>query len=390
MTVTEILQFAGYPENFVILDFETFFDKDYSIAKMSTWAYVTDDRFETIGCGFKFSCADPADPYPPYFVWADDLQHFFEGNQKCYGPHLENITVVIQNVQFDALVLQEHYKIIPKYMIDLKHLDAHFDSRRSHKLKDMAKREKLPLKGGTMQFSGVPFNGTTNRDWFDKMQEYCINDVEDEYALFEKLLPYLTEPEIELKIARHTIDLYLKPRLSFDFELADELVEGMQKYITEASEKVGLSTKELSGNLSFVKALQAVLPEGEVVPTKSAKRPSAKMTALLGQPGIGPALAKTDDGCKLLLAHSKDEVRKLMEARQAVKSWPLHIKRVLAMQTLADVCNGKLPVPLNYYGCHTGRWSGGGGINLLNLGGKGRAGQGTHPLISKMRELLYV
>ncbi|GAH11555.1 unnamed protein product, partial [marine sediment metagenome] len=55
-------------------------------------------------------------------------------------------------------------------------------------------------------------------------------------------------------------------------------------------------------------------------------------------------------------------------------------------QALAE--NGKLRVPLNYYGGHTGRWSGGEGINLQNLGGRGRAGMGTDPLISAMRGLL--
>ena len=232
MTVTEMLQLADYPENFVVLDFETYFDKDYSIFDLKPWRYVTDDRFETIGCGFKFSpdCA-------PFFVWAGGLEKYFEAMQKTYGQHLENITVVIQNVQFDALVLQERYKISPKYMIDLKHLDAHFDSRRSHKLKDMAKREKLPAKGDTMKFGGLHLADMTPEQ-AQAMYDYCINDVELEYALFEKLLPYLTEPETELKIARHTVDLYLKPRLSFDFKLADELVEGMQKYITEACEKV--------------------------------------------------------------------------------------------------------------------------------------------------------
>ncbi len=251
MTPTELLQLADYPENFVVLDFETYFDKDYSIAKMSTWAYVTDERFETIGCGFKF-----ANDGEGFFVWANDLEKYFKAMQGAYGPHLENITVMMQNVQFDALILQEHYKISPKYMIDLKHLDAYFDSRRSHRLKDMAKREKLPAKGDTMQFCGIhlsEFDSIVYKILYrDAMEEYCINDVNLEYALFEKLLPYLTDPETELKIARHTIDLYLKPRLNFNFELADELVEGMQKYITEASEKVGLSAKELSGNLSFV------------------------------------------------------------------------------------------------------------------------------------------
>ncbi len=150
MNTTEMLQLAEYPENFVVLDFETYFDKDYSITKMSTWAYVTDKRFETIGCGFKF-----LDDGGAFFIWADNLTKYFDLLKDAYGQDLENITVVMQNVQFDALVLQEHYKISPKYMIDLKHLDAHFDSRRSSHLKDMAKREKLPAKGDTMSFLGL-------------------------------------------------------------------------------------------------------------------------------------------------------------------------------------------------------------------------------------------
>lgn len=385
MTTKQILEIAGYPTDFVVVDFETYFDKDYSVFDMKPWPYITDERFETIGCGFKFS----DDSQQPLFLWADSLKAHFSGLQFSYGQNLENITVAMQNVQFDALILQEKYNISPKYIIDIKHLGAHFDSRRSHKLKDMAKRHKLSEKGDTGQFLGVHLADMTDEQRA-AMEGYCKNDVELEYALFEILLPYLSNQEQELAIARHTLDLYLKPKLKFDFDLADELTAGMAEYVMEACEKVGLTKDELSGNLSFVAALQDALPIGENVPTKAAKRPGKNMTALLGTPGVGPALAKTDEGCRLLLAHPDEKVRSLMEARKAVKSWPLHLKRIAAMKALATACGGWMPVPLNYYGCHTGRFSGGGGINLQNLGGRGRAGQGTHPLITKMRELLRV
>ncbi len=384
MTTKQILEIAGYPTDFVIIDFETYFGKEYSLSKMNTWAYVTDERYQTIGCGFKFSIHGLGQ-----FVWGDELNKYFETFQKMHGQHLENITIVMQNAPFDALILQEKYNISPKYIIDLKHLDAHFDSRRSHSLKDMAKRHKFQAKGDTMSFLGLHLKDMTEEQRA-AMESYCNLDCELEYKLFEILLPYLTNQEQELVIARHTLDLYLKPKLKFDFQLADSIAVDMQVYIDEACEKVGLTKDEISGNLSFVKALQGVLPIGENIPVKAAKRPGEKMAALLGSPGVGPALAKTDEGCLMLLAHSKDEVRELMEARKAVKSWPLHLKRIAAMKSLATACGGRMPVPLNYYGCHTGRWSGGGGINLLNLGGAGRAGQGTNPLITKMRQLLCV
>ncbi len=400
MITEQILEIAGYPTDFVVLDFESYFDKEYSLSKMNIWAYITDERYQTTGCGFKFHYV-PGNCYKnpdSWFVWAekqrpeytkDQLSEYFEQLQEHYGRQLENITVVMQNAFFDALILQEKYNLSPKYIIDLKHLDAHFDSRRSHSLKDMAKRYKLQDKGDTMSFLGLHLQDMT-AEQRAAMETYCNLDCKLEYELFEILLQHLTNQEQELIIARHTIDLYLKPRLKFDFDLADSIAADMQMYIDEACEKVGLSKTELSGNLSFVIALQVVLPDEETVPTKAAKRPGKKMSALLGQTGIGPALAKTDDGCLLLLAHSKDEVRGLMEARKAVKSWPLHLKRIESMKALATACGGKMPVPLNYYGAHTGRWSGGGGINLLNLGGAGRAGLGTNPLITKMRQMLRV
>lgn len=383
MTTAEILQSAGYPADFVVLDFESYFAEDYSIVDLKPWPYVVDPKFEALGCGFKYSNDIEA------FIWGDKLSGYLQSLQDAYGKDLENITVVIQNVSFDALILQEKYNIKPKYMIDLKHLDSHFDSRRSHRLKDMAKREGLPDKGDTMNFIGLNLADFTD-ERRKAMEEYCKRDCELEYKLFEIMLPYLSDAETELALARHTVDMYLTPRLKFDFELAAELKAGMTAYITEACELIDMTQKDIAGNISFAAALIAVLPDGEKIPTKFGKRPGKRMTALLGKENIIPALAKNDDGCKLLLAHSNSKVRNLMEARQAVKSWPLHIKRIDAMTRLATACGGWLPVPLNYYGGHTGRWSGGGGINLQNLGGSGRAGAGTHPLIKKMRELLYV
>lgn len=132
----------------------------------------------------------------------------------------------------------------------------------------------------------------------------------------------------------------------------------------------------IRSNKLFPKILESVLPEGEHVPMK------------LGKRGNIPALAKDDVGFQELLVHPDPRVRDLCVARQMAKSWSLHIKRITNMMAQARCCNGLLPVALHYYGAHTGRWSGGEKINLQNLGGRGRAGAGTHPLIQQMRSLL--
>jgi hypothetical protein len=51
----------------VTIDFETYYDRDYSLSKMTTEAYVRDPRFEVIGVAIKvneeevdwYSGADP-------------------------------------------------------------------------------------------------------------------------------------------------------------------------------------------------------------------------------------------------------------------------------------------------------------------------------------------
>ncbi len=126
----------------------------------------------------------------------------------------------------------------------------------------------------------------------------------------------------------------------------------------------------------FSEILEDLLPENEHVPMKAGKN------------GLIPALSKDDEDFQLLLSHPNEKVRQLCEARLTAKSWPLHIARVKRMRSQALASYGALRVPLNYYGCHTGRPSGGEKINLLNLGGKGRKGMGTHKLIAMVRRLL--
>jgi len=47
------LKQAGYPTSVLMLDFETYFDKSYSLKKMGVFEYVADPRFAVLGCAFK-------------------------------------------------------------------------------------------------------------------------------------------------------------------------------------------------------------------------------------------------------------------------------------------------------------------------------------------------
>ena len=43
----------------VTIDFETYYDRDYSLRKMTTEAYVRDERFEVLGVATKCGSNSP-------------------------------------------------------------------------------------------------------------------------------------------------------------------------------------------------------------------------------------------------------------------------------------------------------------------------------------------
>ena len=373
MSYIEVLKSIGYPTDVLVLDFESYFDQDYTLSKMSTVEYINHRLFDFLGCGFRSrpdcNCEKAG------FAGKLDLKSCFKLLQSYWDKNFEKVTVVIQNAKFDALILQEKFNIRPPYIIDTVDLARHYDARMSHRLKDLAKMFGLKAKGDTNQFRGLHYE-EMDEEIKNNLAVYCNNDTEIEIALFKKLLPLVSNPKMEIPLARHTLGLFLNSKIRFDFKKAKELRQQMEEKINTIIAETGHIKKQLSGNISFVKILQSILPDGEVVPMKYGKN---KMI---------PALAQTDDGCKQLLIHPKKEVRDLMTARQAIKSWPLHIKRINNMTNQAIACDGKLPVDLKYYGGHTGRWSGAGGINLQNLGGRGHTGSGIDPLITAVRGLL--
>lgn len=376
----DILRQCGYPERVLTLDFETYFDGEYSLKEMSAIEYVTDSRFETTAVGLKIDnkpaeCVCQDDNY-------DDYRHFLALGWASF-------TVLCHNSAFDLLILKHHFGIEPPYILDTLALARHWDSRSKHDLGSLCKRFKLPDKGNTEDFSGWTFRdrfyasgrskARKQRPIFTQekiaaMQSYCCNDIEQTYKLAKILLPKLSNPATELKLIKHTLDLALKPLLDFDDIKANDLIRDMQIEIDLAVADTGHTKEEISGNKSYERILcDALLANGD--DTSRYFKTTAKGNRKIAD-------SKTDDAGEKLLHHKAEAVRKVATARKAVKSWPLHIGRVTRMQQMAKAWGGKLGVPLNYHGAHTGRWSGAGKINLQNLPKQG------HELIVAMRGLL--
>ncbi len=385
----EVLQAAGFPVNALVLDFETYWSKNYTLKELSMVEFITDDRFELTGmsyCDVESGLLNFLEPceVEPYL--------------RTMEPHVDNYTIVAQNANFDCLILREHFGIMPKYIVDTQDLDKMWDARSKHNLKVMAEKWGAPAaKGDTVQSLGLHWNDMTEEQR-SAWAEYAKTDAEIEAWLFKKMLPIVvSRPEIELPVANMTHQMYLNPTFQIDVELGQKIIDGMRAEMLAPIDRLrrrgvkpaaGKKTLEesIGGSISFVTMLMEALPDGESVPLKAGK-PTKNMIPLTGV-GMIPALAKDDQGMHELLQHSKMSVRRLAEAKQSLQSWPLHISKVDSIMKQAACCDGFIGTPLGYHNAHTGRWGGIEGINLQNLGGAGRGGKGTHPLIKEVRHML--
>jgi len=390
--VVKILDKIDWPTDVLLLDFETFFDSDYHLGKdkkaLSVVEYVTDSRFAFTGLGIQINDQSPRFIPGPYVPWA------IERLKEKFGVALHNCTIVAKNNKFDCLILVEKFDIYPPYTIDIEDLSRYYDSRMSQKLSDLCKLFKLPAKGDTKQFKGLYWETMTSEQR-QAMREYCLGDVKNEKSLLEILLPMLDNPGNELDLARHTLNLYLKPILILDSEQAIQIAGDMERALSNDLQKVAWVLKyrtKAKPNIPKIMRAKKIFPQIlqdclDAATIEGENTVAEQVPMKQGKNEMIPATAQNDVAFQYLLAHKDEKVRLLCRAKAACSSWPLHQSKVKRMIIQCECSDGLIRMPLKYYGAHTGRWSGSGGWNPMNLGGKGR-GRPIHPLIAQVRGTL--
>ena len=359
-TYQQILTEMGYPTDVICLDFETFFTTAYSLSKIQTIEFIRDPQFCFTGLGI-------GKPGTVRFIEPQHIGNWMHALQSAQNKY----TFVVHNAHFDITVMQEKFGWIPDYILDTKDLAAHYDSRVSLKVKDLAIQFGLKHKGDTLKFKGLYWEDMDEATRAEFI-EYTTGDVEIELELFEILIQKLSNVDFEARIMRHTLDMWLHRRFKIDTELAEKLIKDMTAIFDGFVERSGRTVKELRSRDVFRGLMQDALGSLYEVPLKWNK----KHTEMI------PAFAKTDNGCIELRAHPNEEVRNLIEGRLAAFSWNAHLKRVRRLVSQSQ-WEGLLRVALNYYGGHTGRYSGGEKINLQNLGSRS-----AEILICMVRQLL--
>lgn len=324
----------------IVCDFETFYSQDFGFSKLTTEEYVRGDQFEVIGVAVKVN---------------DGPIEWFSGDKEATAEWLsqfdwENSFALAHNTLFDGAILSWHFGIKPKVLLDtLSMLRATDGIEVGNSLAKAAERYGLGVKGTEVLDAKGKRRVDFTKDEMARYGEYCKNDVQLTYDLFQIISKHFQKNEI--KLMDLTLRMFTEPVLQLNLPLLEqhlgEVKEKKEKLIADAS----ADREVLMSNQKFAERLLSygVAPPMKVSPTT-------------GKPAL--ALAKNDEGFKALAEHEDERVQALVAARLGTKS-TLEETRTERFINIAK--RGSLPVPLRYYAAHTGRWGGDDKLNLQNI-----------------------
>lgn len=324
----------------IVLDFETYYDRAFSLSKMTTEEYIRDPLFEPVGVSVKVN---------------DTPAEWMSGTKAQMKKWLDrfdwgNSVGVAHNAMFDMAILNWHFDIRPKRIVDtLSMLRAIDGPDAGNSLAKAAERYGLGAKGDEV----INALGKRRLDFspeeMARYAQYCINDVELTYKLFAAMAPLL--PPVEMRLIDLTIRMFSEPVLELDTDV-------LTKHLTTVKEKKAKLLEEVEADKSVLMSnpqLADLLTGLGVTPPRKISPTTGKETWAFG---------KTDEAFKALLDHEDPRVQAIVAARMGVKS-TLEETRTERFIKIAE--RGTLPVPLRYYAAHTGRFGGSESVNMQNL-----------------------
>jgi hypothetical protein len=381
----------------VALDFETYWDTDYTLRKLSTSEYVRDPRFKAHMVGIKIGRRKtkvvPTSKIGAILRTIDWKTH----------------DLLCHNTAFDGFILSHHFGVVPRTYYDTLSMARGLHSNDiGASLDEVAQYYGVGNKVPDVleQTLGVV---TLPKPLYTATAEYCAVDVDLCLLIFERMLD--AYPANELKLIDMTVRMFCDPVLKVDIPRVEAELKREIEYREELMMNIVDVTQYPEKDLLKKPAERALTgKERHLLMVKRVIGSNEKFADLLRMEGIDPpmkispawmkkpkderrdedkwayAFAKDDqefielpDDIESLgtglnlnskkdiekLALRQDRVRSLVDCRLAVKS-TTNITR--AERFLKAGANGmSLPCGYAYYRAHTGRWGGNNKMNMQNL-----------------------
>lgn len=364
----------------VTLDFETYYDDEYSLRKMTMTEYVQHPKFKVQSISIRMDKVEAGQ-----LVRGDVVYYHNIETAMRYLRGLARWVLIGQNTKFDGYICHYHYNVHPTVYADTKAMSKGLWPFAPANLADLAKRlwphDHTMRKGDELALSkGI-------LDWSDELhgiiETYCKQDsfltAEAFWAMFNQY------PDEELEIIHITNRMFCHPVLTANHAMLDEAAQdeldereriteralGMVQNLVEAKgldywnpdekeakKKKPLDTMVFSSRNRYIKLLRDICDLELPMKTKQRKDGSEYETE---------ATAKNDPEYLDLVADNPDldlifEAREIFASNQA-------ISRARRMKDVSKEDRGfEIPIALGYYNAHTGRYGGEEKMNMQNLG----------------------
>lgn len=336
---------------FIVIDFESFYDQQYSLRKMTPVEYILDPRFECMGASIT-----EGNDGVPFWLDADQLPAYLESKRGLPIPFISH------NALFDMCLLAWRFGFVPHLMVDTMAMARAmvFAYTGSVSLEAVAAYLGLGVKTKTiLKVAGMSPAAIKAAGLWQEYIDYACNDG----ALCRDIFKVLRVdfPRSEYEVVDHVIRAAAIPRFVLNRDKLALHAHQIEQNKATLLARTGLPDRDaLMSNDKFATALEML-----------GVTPPLKISPTTGEETY--AFAKTDAGMIELEEHENPDVQALVAARLGFKS-TIEQTRTARFQAIANLTwPGKeplpwMPIPLRYSGAHTHRFSGDWKLNMQNLG----------------------
>lgn len=350
----------------ITLDFETHYDKKSKYflrnknSGLTIEQYIRNPKFEVIGSSVKLGNR------PSEWLCPHEIEDWLKHVEAAYG--WDNVRLIVHNGRFDCAILGWIYKIYPGQIADtmlMSRASQLWDGNSldvvTHQLRDTYGWGIIRDKDGNTTWGHlnesemllslnkgdevVNADGKQLMDFTDEeyeaYAEYGRTDVDLTWSAYNWFMREFKFPELEIDVMTATIETFTYPVVELHepvLKVVRDMVNGKRDALLN---KVGATLSDLRSDDKFAELLRNL---GVEPPTKLNAKGQTKY-----------AFAKKDLDFLRLLEHEDPNVVELVEARLGNKS----SQAVTRVERFIDLASrGALPIPLEYYAAHTGRWGG--------------------------------
>lgn len=318
----------------ITLDFETYYDNDYSLRRMTYEQYVRDPRFEAIMCSIHIPSEKEL-----YWVKGDEI------GKELQRLELHKHVQIAHNNAFDAFILNDHFGISAAgYGCTMQMARVAKNAAGSMSLDSLSKENNLKPKGTFVQnMLGVRARDMSESQWRD-YGEYCLTDSENCTSLYKIYRPYFSTQDLNL--ISETLRWGAECKFVLNEQLLEDYVERLkvrrETRLELLADAYNVDTTKLRSMLRSSKTFAQMLRDQGVEPP----------TKINDKGNETYAFAKTDLEFKELAEHPSQRVVDLYETKVGTQS---SIAETRAATFLQIAKRGKMPFPLVPFKAVTGR-----------------------------------